>query len=88
MARVTIGVRVPVSIDVDVHHGEEISDAVERAIVNGNFEIDGEIDPYSIECEDCNDVDFDSTLYTCSNCGKVQTEELDDICEKCEEEEE
>jgi len=88
MPKVTVGVMVPVSIEVDVHDGEQISDAVERAIQNGNFDIDGEIEPYSVNCDDCDDVDFDSTLYTCVNCDKVQTDEMEnDLCEACREEE-
>ena len=39
MPKVTLEVMVPVSIEVDVNDGEQISEAVERAIENGSFDI-------------------------------------------------
>jgi hypothetical protein len=89
MPKVTVGIRVPMSLDVEVHDGETVSDAVENALSCLGVDIDGETECYSIDCDSLSNLRFDDTVHVCLNCGESQTDELnsDDLCENCAEEE-
>lgn len=57
---VTVGVRVPISIEVYVEDGEAVSDIIDAAVERSlgcDAEIDGCCDVYSVDCSELPDLD-------------------------------
>lgn len=88
MVTVNIGVRVPVSLEVEVRSGQSVHSAVEDFVHSRFRDVDGEITIYSVDSDDISDLDADDTVYICDNCGEAATESLDDdgCCDDCHEE--
>jgi hypothetical protein len=77
---VTVGVRVPISIEVYVEDGEAVSDIIDAAVERSlgcDAEIDGCCDVYSVDCSELPDLDETT----------IVGEEDDDEDEEDEEEE-
>ena len=83
---ITVGVKVPMSIDVEVESGDTIEEAVELHFIQMGLEnIDGTPTIYKFSCPELGGISIDDTIYECSSCGKFGTDEL---CENCSEEDE
>lgn len=81
---VTVSVKVPMSIDVEVESGQTIEEAVEEAVHNIAEDIDGTPTIYNFSCSELEGISIDDTIYECSSCGEFGTDEL---CEDCSEDE-
>jgi len=81
---VTVSVKVPMSIDVEVESGQTIEEAVEQSLHNLAEDIDGTPTIYSFSCPELGGISIDDTIYECSSCGVFCTDEL---CEDCSEDE-
>lgn len=82
---VNVGVKVPMSIDVEVESGQTIEEAVEQALHNLSEDIDGTPTIYKFSCPELGGISIDDTIYECNSCGVFGTDEL---CEDCSEEDE
>ena len=81
---VTVSVKVPMCIDVEVESGQTIEEAVEEAVHNIAEDIDGTPTIYKFSCPELGGISIDDTIYECNLCGKFST----DDCENCSEDRE
>lgn len=81
---VTVGVKVPMYIDVEVESGQTIEEAVEEAVHNIAEDIDGTPQIYNVSCSELDNINIGDTIYECSLCGEFST----DDCENCSEDRE
>ena len=86
MPNISVNVNVPLSIELEVEHGERIIDAIENYITNripSGWDKDGEVTVYEIECAEIDHLEEGDTVYSCECCEEWTKNVSDGLCAAC-----
>jgi uncharacterized protein YifE (UPF0438 family) len=86
MPNISVSVNVPLSIELEVEHGERIIDAIEKYVNNripSGWDKDGEVTVYEIECAEIDHLEEGDTVYSCECCKEWTKNVIDGLCAAC-----
>ena len=86
MPNISVNVNVPLSIELEVEHGERIIDAIEKYVSNripSGWDKDGEVTVYEIECAEIDHLEEGDTVHSCESCEEWITNASDGLCAAC-----
>ena len=86
MPNISVNVNVPLSIELEVEHGERIIDAIEKYVSNripSGWDKDGEVTVYEIECAEIDHLEEGDTVYSCECCEEWTKNVSDGLCAAC-----